>query len=496
MDFKKIESDIKNKFDANNIWVPIYQNNFKEEESTISWFLTFSENKEKELETVYWSELFDTNYARRIGEMGGPKYFLVIKRSGNKYLNDVEIAEDFRLFFNLYEKNKEYYTGDYEVEPEKVIRFTEKTGLYEVKYSYLLKYISYKKIYAILNFELDFYHDRMCKDKVFKTQSLYFDKKSYSTPNYKYQNKFNVLTRYMGKTILDFVEIKNLDKNVSTKFLIGLSKTGKAKFVTIKDWNASKECDVCFDRKVLLKYYEKPEIFNVSYSNVKCGNYWILDGFNKESFNEIVVSTHNLINLPLKEREYWSRYAKLPEDTNYKTLEIHTTSELISLVNNFKYYWNQKNPSVQFFKSLSEDNKYKINQIYVPLGLEKSEFFKIIENICVCFIETIDKALLRANTPEKFISVDENGFPKNGTRIAIKDFLESYGIENNEFDKFLKNLIAIRDNSSHPKSSDYKNAKEYFKLDKIGTQQCIINISNKLIELIKTLSICFGISLR
>ena len=161
---------------------------------------------------------------------------------------------------------------------------------------------------------------------------------------------------------------------------------------------------------------------------------------------------------------------------------------------NLKYYLKKQNKE-QLFKELSEDNQYKQNQIYVPLNTENSEFFKIIENICVCFIEAIDNKILRQNTNEEFISKDSNGDICKGTRIALKDFFKSNNVYADDFDEFLKYLIAIRDNSAHTKSADYKKAKDYFKIDAIGTQQCIINIAKKLNEMFCCLAKCFNIIL-
>lgn len=495
MDFKNIEKEIKSKLKPNNIWIPIFQDNYDTEKSRSTWFMTFCEDKESCFNTVCWNCHLETYYGKSKGDIGETKYFLVIKRSGNKFLKEIEIAEDFRLFYNLYKQNNEYYISEYNSEPEKVIRYSKENKLYEINYKYLIEYISYKKIHAVLNFELDFYHNNKTeKDKIIKTKNAFFDKRNYSHNSLLYRDKFSCMTRYMGKLVLDSIDIEKINSNTVTKFIIGKTNGGNFKYVHLKDWSTSKECDVCFDRKVLGKYYENPETYHVAYSNVSCENYWSLNGFNQESFREIIVSTHNLLNLPYKEREHWSKFAKIREDTSCNTKEIHITSTLISNLENFKYYLKKQNKE-QLFKELSEDNQYKQNQIYVPLNTEISEFFKIIENICVCFIDAIDNKILRKNTNEEYISKDLNGDICKGTRIALKDFFKSHNVYVDDFDEFLKYLIAIRDNSAHTKSSNYKNAKDYFKLDTIGTQQCIINIAKKLNEILCCLAKCFNIIL-
>ena len=495
MNFIDIEKSIKGKLKQSNVWVPIYQNNFQERDSKSSWFLTFSLSKEKSLASVYWDHLFDTYYGKYKGDIGETKHYLVIKRHGNRKLHHVEIAEDFRLFFNLYEENKEYYIGDYDVEPEKVIRYNSNNDLYEIKFKYLLEYISYKKIYVVLNFELDFYHnDYKQKNKKEKSNNLIFEKRNYLHKSYKDLETYEIMTRYIGKVILDYKSIPENHTEQSVKFISGISNSGKYRYVTINSYYAKNDCDICFSREVLSKYYNRPEIYSVAYSSVSCESYWCLEGINQESFREIVVSTHDLAKLPIKEQEYWSKFSKIAEDVEYNTKEIHETSYLISEFENFQYYWDKKY-STKLFLELSLDNKYKLRQIYVPLTNELSEFFNIVENICICFIETINKTFLRLNTEENFISKDQNGKTFAGTRSTLKDFFNGKQIYADEYDIFLKHLIAIRDNSSHTKSSDYKKAKEYFQIDIIGTQMCIINISKTLREILSKLALCFGIRL-
>ena len=122
-----------------------------------------------------------------------------------------------------------------------------------------------------------------------------------------------------------------------------------------------------------------------------------------------------------------------------------------------------------------------------------SEFFEVIKSIYTLCIETIDTRVLRENTSDEFISRDNDGIIINATRCALKDFIVSCNLEFEKEDEFLKYLIAIRDHCSHIKSSDYKKAKEYFKIEEIGTQQCIINIAHELCIIYKKLACCFDI---
>lgn len=481
MELEKFVNNIKNIFSARNIWIPIYQNNFETTNGKSSYFLTFTENKEIALNSSCWEHFFGTYYCKRKGEFGPDYHYLSIYRHGNSNLNYIEISEEFRLFYNLYKEDENYYAADSDVEPELVIRYNDTIKCYEIRYDFLIEYLAYKKLYAVLNFEVDFYiENTKLNNKEFSNENYNFDRRVFNPTHYGKYGEYKLI-RYMGKIILDYRPQKPKEKMV--KFLVGKTNLNKNKFESIIGYDISTDCEVCFDRQVLQRYIDEPSKYRVSYSCVS-GEYWVLNNLCKESLNEIYASLHSLSSLPYKEQLHWSKYAKIPEDTQFITADIHSVSSLMSEYNNFKYYWNLKNEK-KLFNDLTEENKYKINQIYVPLTKELSEFSQVVTNICICFIDCLNKSFIRSLTPEEFVIKDSDGNIPNSTRAALKDYFNSLSIDFSKYDEFLKHLIALRDNAVHPTSSDFKKAKEYFEIDKIGYQMCVINISKTLSEILK-----------
>lgn len=481
MKLEKFVNDIKNIFSARNVWIPIYQNNFETTNVKSSFFLTFTDNNEISLNSSCWEHFFGTYYCKRKGEFGPEYHYLTIYRHGNSNLDYIEISEEFRLFYNLYKEDENYYTADSDVEPELVIRYNDSEKCYEIKYDFLIEYLAYKKLYAVLNFEIDYHvENTKLKNRDFSGGNYRFERRIFNPTHYGKYGEYN-LVRYMGKVTLDYKLIKSQEKTV--KFLVGKTNKNKNRYESITGYNISADCDVCFNRKVLKRYIDEPSKYRVSYFCVS-GEYWVLNNLCKESLNEIYASLHSLSSLPYKEQLHWSKYAKIPEDTHFITADIHSVSFLISYYNNFKYYWNLKNEN-KLFNDLTEENKYKINQIYVPLTKELSEFSHIVTNICICFVDCLNKSFIRSLTSPEYIIKDNNGNIQNSTRAALKDYFNSLSIDFSKYDEFLKHLIALRDNATHPKSNDFLKAKVYFKIDEVGYQLCVINIAKTMLEILK-----------
>ena len=471
---------IKNIFNPKNIWIPIYQNNFKKDNNTKSFFLTFTDDKKNSLKCAKWDYLFGTYYNKARGDNGPDVHYLTILRHGNSNLNFVELSDEFRLFYNLYKEENDYYMSENDVEPQKVIRYREETGCFEIKYEYLVEYLAYKKFFAVLNFEVDFYeYETKLKSNSYVSDNYCFERRIFKLNNNDKKNCY--LIRYLGKVILDFKTLDAKEKEVS--FLVGKTNKNKNKYETIKGFCISSDCYVCFDRQVLKKYIDKPSKYKVGFSSV-CSDYWCLNNQGKESYNEIFVSLHSLSYIPYEEQVYWSKFAKIPEDTKFFTKEIHMVDKLKSEYENFNYYWNIKH-SEKIFKELTGDDKYKLKQIYVPLNEEFSEFNSIITNICICFVDCINNTYIRKLTPNEFIVKDNNGKIPNSTRLALKDYFNYVSVDFEKYDVFLKYLIALRNNATHPKSEDFVNAKEYFEIEKIGYKKCITNIAKTLLDMMK-----------
>ena len=208
---------------------------------------------------------------------------------------NIEIAEEFRLLFNLYfnQQSNEYVDLTNDV----IVVNITKEGFVEVHKKYLKRYLAVKEMALVLHMDskciLSEYDAKLPNDRLAyrSDDGTIFYTLSIGSCNTGSENKNYSLI--FGKKIVFGCDIKNCgiwpydEEKKYIDFIIGIDDDGnEIKFTS----NHSKLSNhfgnspgapnnltpVFFDSSVLNKYYSKPEIYEVGDCIIRCGTLWSL----------------------------------------------------------------------------------------------------------------------------------------------------------------------------------------------------------------------------
>ena len=196
--------------------------------------------------------------------------------------------------------------------------------------------------------------------------------------------------------------------NSIIEFIIGRNDDGTNKTMNPKNTNHTKGTfllHVCFNKGVLKKFYEKPEIYTISEGQSIKGPEYILP-YNNTPENSIMVYLGDLNGLPLEELYYFRTYnipcpkESITED-RFRRDFLAEFAEPVELEHRLKINLKDLNQSFQnqfnfplFKLNRTEVDEY-LKQIHIPLTREKKEFKDVILAANKVFVETISSEELK-----------------------------------------------------------------------------------------------------
>ncbi len=411
---------------------------------------------------------------------------LVILRDFSKTKQSyLEVIEEFRLYFNLYEDKvkKKLVLIDNNGEEEEVIRISEKKV--EIKIRLIKEFLSVKKMKLAIYFELTRYSEKTLEEigikahhKVIRESAFIY---SIDVANILTFDKLRKSMSFLiGKKLISGLSnykpsIIDTSKNF-VDFVIGVDEDGKdIRFTS----NTEKLADffgknknapnfltpVMFKKEVLKKYYDQPGKYIVNDGHVICIGKWDLKiDNNQESY--IMVFLGYLGLLPDKEQLYWKHYNV---STNGKISHVARARSFMGeftdpvkkdLLFKQKYDLFQKAWRDEFgwdlFLPLKKEDEHIFQSLRIPLTNEQKEFDEQVLSITKLLIESLNKEKIS----------EGNSKDEKRSIYLLETFLLSKDIKPNIVDiiiKFLRKLQDLRSTSAaHLKDPKYEKIKKKF----------------------------------
>ena len=435
---------------------------------------------------------------------------LVHIRYFNNYSSYIEISEEFRHYFNLYEdRNKNIFlSSDENGNPIEVIKVIDNDRKREVqiKKKYLNEFLFVKKMWLCIQFD----HRRWVNQSLLKESIV----QSYQSPDGSFiyslnsgNNKFawngKIFIRFMGKKFIKYKKPKFLwyEKEKKYEEFSFIDENGEEEIFTCEEsklanlYGKNKDSPnyltlISFCKDVLKKYYDKPDQYSVSDRHLKCEGFWSMeiDILN----NRVSVFLGDLSKLPYKEQKYWRSYnitekARISRVNWERSFECKFTETdrpdflFKKRYHNFNENWNKKYEWF-FFKPLSEKDKSCFDSLRIPLDEEQQEFDNQVQNLTKIFIESINIKEIKKTFLEEY--------EKNSKTIDILE--QCLKVKDSPMIRFLRNLQKLRSKGSAHIETDkeYIKVLDYFKnLEGIKQSDSKIEIfSQILIRCIWTIS--------
>ncbi|AZA56203.1 hypothetical protein [Chryseobacterium shandongense] len=502
--------EIQNGFKIKNGWLLIYEFSYDEIESKAI-FCCLIKNEYFEKYSLCHSWPIQHGYEGKSNVYGDNSYktydneeiepFLFHKSFNikNDQVNYIDIAEEFVLYYKLYEEitdkqnRKYYFVNDYGELDEVIII---ENNIVKIKIKYLKEYLTIRDMHFFISFEY-----MILLKSVQNDWNLEFFENDISNKNYFY----NHLVRNFGsnqswlignyfikpnsfkKSYLDF------DNFHCEDFIIGIDENGDNILANPRKESKANFTFTYFKKEVLNKYYNNPTEYEID--SFSLSNKYFRLKIDNNLTDIIPVMLTDLVILPEKEQLHWKQYnISITEDfklssTYYNTMILgnwYESPESIDLY--FKHSYNEFNK--KWFE------KYGWN-LYKPLAKEDSFNLKalhlITENNIKSFCEqtlTIVKLTIdRINEKEivKGLQLESNckGISK------FQKFFENKNMDIPDLFEFLRHLQSLRSGLiAHTFSStnkDCKKALEYFRFNERDLREIHKEIFEKSIKTFKTL---------
>ncbi|MGC9001275.1 hypothetical protein [Caldisericum sp.] len=429
-------------------------------------------------------------------------YWRTFKGKKESYL---EVAEEFRLYFDLFEKNLSdeskvfIYTND-DGEEDEVVRIEKNKVL--VKLKYIKEYSAAKKAHLAIYFEIMRFSKQTLEelgqtkvDEVKKGVDYIYSLciRNLSIGDYKSQGwllgkKLIAGQKDFKPTLWEFKEDKRFEE-----FIIGVDENGKEILASCNTDYQSKPgflTPVFFRREVLKKYYESPDIFSVEDGYLRCEGFWGLRIMNNHR-DHVVVWLGDLKNLPYKEQAHWRAFNITPGDRKIAYADFtrniegeFSEPEHPELYFKYKFHIFQEAWYKKFgwhlFHPLSDEDNYHMKSLHVPTTNDQKEFDDQVASIAKILIDSLNgKDLAEGITIEK-----ENP----GSIDKLEAFLNSQGLSAPDMITFLRNLQSLRSTGvAHRKGKNYEKVKKFFDIGKKDLSTIFEDILIKCIWILNTL---------
>lgn len=174
-----------------------------------------------------------------------------------------------------------------------------------------------------------------------------------------------------------------------------------------------------FKKEVLLKYYQQPQLYNVSNYFVSCLNLWsIRTTINEEGLVHVWLG--DLGHLPYKEQLHWKQYNVPPRGSiTEERFQSDLMAKFIEPKDDPVYYFNQKFQKLQEIthKSLGEKIFLELKNgdidlyktLRIPLTEETKEMDEQVQTLAKILPDSINVSLLKKQTGKTIDNVSIKG---------------------------------------------------------------------------------------
>lgn len=392
----------------------------------------------------------------------------------------VEISEEFRLLFNLYEdrQNGRFYEVEDDGTETEVIRSSRPRV--EVRTALLRRYLAARQVALALQIDSDvwlrladgdtrpalpeerretgtdicyhFYSDFVSSDRPF---SRFLGKKIVLPPA---RSECGIWPFEAPKEYLDFI-IGEDDRGRPIQH--SCNPDLLANYFGKNPDAPHYLTPVFFQREVLRKYYENSDRYEVGDGHIMCGGLWQLRADNNHADHVVVFLGDLGRDIPTAEQQHWRSYNISPEErklseTAFRRSFLGEFADAELPEHQFKYAYAATNKAWEkslgwrLFLELHPHDQHVLSSLRLPLSNTASEFDSLVLGLAKLLIDSLNEEQIGA-------SLEAVG-PKNEKGIAkLERLLIQWKYQNVKRDiALLRTIQGIRSRgSAHRKGSDY-----------------------------------------
>ena len=425
----------------------------------------------------------------RFGNDKGIEPLIISRNFFGMYENDIEISEEFRLFFNLFynRQEKSFYKVLDDGNVEKIIEIDSIQQIVKVRNKELLSFAYTKDMSLALFIDSIQYSDLDLNSVGVESDDFINEELAYLRYSIKdctdYVPEHNTLSRLCGKRFLQKTEIEENIKSKSSKkfieFIIDTDSEGvEIESTCNKDElknNFGQNSDafhyltpISFRKSVLEKYYNEPSKYEVNDAMLSCGSLWSIH-LDNDHKDKVCVWLGDLSNLSYEEQSYWRSFNVIPDgnisSTFYKRQIQAQFSNSEQPEHVFLIAYNEllkeskSKLGWSIILPLTTDDEHFLKTIRLPSSNEQKVFDELVLSLTKVLIDSINEKELR----KVFKLLNQDTTELKGSVSIIKHLFDLLNLDNyEEVVIFLRGLQRLRSTSSaHRKGSQYqKVAKE------------------------------------
>lgn len=409
---------------------------------------------------------------------------LVIERKFYGVASDsTEIAEEFRLLFNLYyDETKKEFIDPADGACITVVKMDD-AGFITIHKRYLKTYLTLKEKVLLIHVDsrctdLDNSTNFDCSQNTVKADdnSYLYSLTLGQTDGLTRRENFSMV--YAKKVIYGcnpascnvwpFNEAKNF-----VDFLIGVDDAGNEVAFTCNPDKLSSYfgtnqdaphylTPVFFDPAVLEKYIAKPELYTVTDAMLSCGNLWALYIDRNEAGYVSVYLGDLGRNLPNEAEQHYWRGFNIITDTKISTARFKRDFMCIAASSDsedsvFKRNYVRVNSLVEeklgwpLFLQLEDQDRYNFDSLRIPIHSSIPEFDMLVLSLVKTLIDSLNE--------KNMVKVLTGSYTElKGSITRIETWFKEKNVPNyEEHIKFLRNLQELRScGTGHRKGKGYK----------------------------------------
>ncbi len=415
-----------------------------------------------------YDEKEETTEYLRFGNDKGIEPLYLVRDFHDVYPKNFELAEEFRLFHNLYYKENGDYIKIDDDGDETIIAKIEENEI-KVRLKEIRQFLAIKNMYMLIQFD---YFEYAFGEL---TISASVEKKSVITTESCYSLSFQDLafgemksnSRLFGKRAISPVSMEksgfdgfHIEDKKYEEFIIDIDDNGEEVRASSNPENSLFLTPVFFEKRVLDKYYNETK-YEVLDNRIFCANLWSLSIDNHHE-DKVCVWLGDLgENLSYKEQAYWKSFNILPKG---HISDVYLQRQLFAQFvrseepdHIFQEYYkelaeiSQKKLQFQFLLPLHQEDAYCLKSLRIPATNEQSVFDNQIQSLTKILIDSINEKQLN-----KLLGRDSEN--TKGSINKLQKVLSILGLENsNSHIAFLRKLQNLRSCSeAHRKGKEYE----------------------------------------